>query len=238
MEGLSDLANHLIRHAKRTGITIIVAESCTAGLMSQILSDAEGAADYFHGGFVTYTKEHKTSALGVPASLLRDKGAVCGEVARAMAEGALTNSAAGISAAITGVAGPEPDEDGNPVGRVCVAIARRGFPIRDFEVRYGDIGRDTIRKRAVADALLLDSVYLIRPGKIVKVGVDIRPLGQRAANYVRGDARIRNAVSPVTQGNPAIRHVRNLANCWQPRCGFTKCPGPREFNCRINLRGE
>src|SRR5205085_12207168 len=110
MDELSDLANALIRHARRTGVTIVTAESCTAGLMSQVLSDAEGAAEYFHGGFVTYTKEHKTSALGVSASLLRDKGAVCGEVARAMAEGALEHSTAGISAAITGVAGPEPDD--------------------------------------------------------------------------------------------------------------------------------
>jgi nicotinamide-nucleotide amidase len=153
MDDLSDLANALFRHAKRTGTTIVAAESCTAGLMSQILSDAEGTAEYFHGGFVTYTKEHKTCALGVPASLLRDRGAVCGDVARAMAEGALQHSTAGISAAITGVAGPEPDDDGNPVGLVCVAIARRGFPVRDFEMRYEDIGRDAIRRRAVADAL-------------------------------------------------------------------------------------
>ena len=152
-ETLSKLANDLMRHAKAAGVTIVVAESCTAGMMCQVLSDAEGAADSFHGGFVTYTKEHKTRALGVSAALLREKGAVCAEVARAMAEGALAHSAAGISAAITGVAGPEPDEDGNPVGRVCIAVARRGGPVRAFERHYPDEGRDAIRKRAVADAL-------------------------------------------------------------------------------------
>ncbi len=108
---------------------------------------------FFHGGFVTYTKPHKSCALGVPETLLREKGAVCAEVARAMAEGALEHSRAGISAAITGVAGPEPDEDGNPVGRVCIAIARRGFPTRDLERHYPNVGRDAIRARAVADAL-------------------------------------------------------------------------------------
>ena len=101
----------------------------------------------------TYTKPHKSCALGVPEALLREKGAVCAEVARAMAEGALEHSNAGISAAITGVAGPEPDEDGNPVGRVCIAVARRGFPTRDLERNYPDVGRDAIRERAVADAL-------------------------------------------------------------------------------------
>ena len=150
---LTALANDLVRRAKAADAAIVVAESCTAGLMCQVLSDAEGAADFFHGGCVTYTKAHKTRALGVPAALLRRKGAVCAEVARAMAEGALAHSDAVIAAAITGVAGPEPDEDGNPVGRVCIAVARRGAPARDFERHYGDIGRDTIRERAVTDAM-------------------------------------------------------------------------------------
>jgi nicotinamide-nucleotide amidase len=152
-ETLTALANDLMRRAKAAGVTIVVAESCTAGMMCQVLSDAEGAADSFHGGFVTYTKEHKTRALGVSAALLHEKGAVCAEVARAMAEGALAHSGAGISAAITGVAGPEPDEDGNPVGRVCIAVARRGAAARAFERHYPDQGRDAIRSRAVADAL-------------------------------------------------------------------------------------
>jgi nicotinamide-nucleotide amidase len=59
-----------------------------------------------------------------------------------------------MSVAITGVAGPEPDEDGNPVGRVCIAVARRGFPGHAVEKDYGNIGRDEIRRRAIADALV------------------------------------------------------------------------------------
>ena len=89
----------------------------------------------------------------MPGDVLQKQGAVCGAVARAMAEGALRHSTATLAAAITGVAGPAPDEDGNPVGRVCIAVARSGQPVRDFEYDYGDIGRDTIRQRAVADAL-------------------------------------------------------------------------------------
>ncbi len=79
---------------------------------------------------------------------------MCATVARAMADGALRHSGADIAAAITGVAGPAPDEDGNPVGRVCIAVARRGGAARDFERRYGDIGRDAVRERAVADAMV------------------------------------------------------------------------------------
>lgn len=138
---------------KQHDLTVVAAESCTAGLLCQVLSDAAGAGEHFHGGFVTYTKEHKTNALGVLPQLLRQKGAVCREVARAMAEGALARSSAALAVAITGVAGPEPDEDGNPVGRVCLAVARRGLVVRDLEHNYGDIGRDTVRRCAVANAL-------------------------------------------------------------------------------------
>jgi nicotinamide-nucleotide amidase len=150
---LAPLAEAVLRTARRRKLTLVTAESCTAGLLSQLLSDAEGAADHFHGGFVTYTKQHKTRALQVPAELLRQKGAVCPEVAEAMAEGALRASDATASVAITGVAGPEPDEDGNPVGRVCIAVAQRGALTVAREHAYGDLGRDAIRSAAMADAL-------------------------------------------------------------------------------------
>jgi nicotinamide-nucleotide amidase len=150
---LARAADQLMTLAERAGLTIATAESCTAGLLAQTLSDATGAAVRFHGGFVTYTKAQKTAALGVDADLLRRKGAVCLEVARDMAEGALRHSPADLSAAITGVAGPEPDEDGNPVGHVCIAVARRGSAAQTIFRDYGAIGRDAIRNRAVADAL-------------------------------------------------------------------------------------
>src|ERR1051325_3926885 len=96
MVDLKELANALIERAKEADLGIVTAESCTAGLMCQVLADAEGASQFFHGGFVTYTKLHKSCALGVPETLLREQGAVCAEVARAMAEGALRHSKAGI----------------------------------------------------------------------------------------------------------------------------------------------
>ena len=139
--------------AKKRNLTIVTAESCTAGMLSTILSEAPGAAEHLHGGFVTYTKENKIKSLGVSEHLVTRKGAVCAEVAIAMAEGALKRSPADLAVAVTGVAGPEPDEDGNPVGRVCIAVARRGHETSHFERNYGDIGRDAVRRRAVADAL-------------------------------------------------------------------------------------
>jgi nicotinamide-nucleotide amidase len=150
---LAPIAEELMRALKEKRLTLAVAESCTAGLMGKVLSDVPGAGERFHGGFVTYTKAHKVSALDVPMDLLRQKGAVCLDVARAMAQGALAHSPAQLSAAITGVAGPEPDPDNNPVGRVCIAVARQGAPPTAFERNYGDIGRDAVRERAIADAL-------------------------------------------------------------------------------------
>jgi nicotinamide-nucleotide amidase len=150
---LVEAATEVLALARQQRLTIVTAESCTSGLLATLLSEAPGAAEWLHGGFVTYTKQNKTVALGVPAELLAAKGAVCREVALAMAEGALARSPADIAAAITGVAGPSPDEDGNPVGRVCIAVARRGFPAGHLERDYGDIGREAVREQAMADAL-------------------------------------------------------------------------------------
>jgi nicotinamide-nucleotide amidase len=60
---------------------------------------------------------------------------------------------ADLAVAITGVAGPEPDEHGSPVGRVCIAIGARGKAVRGFARGYEDRGHEAIRRRAIADAL-------------------------------------------------------------------------------------
>ncbi len=143
-QSLLNAAERVMALAKEKRLTLVTAESCTSGLLAAVLSEAPGAAELLHGGFVTYTKCHKTIALGVPEALLTRKGAVCPEVAAAMAQGALARSAADLATAITGVAGPSPDEDGNPVGLVCLAVARRGFPTVHICKEYGDIGRDAM----------------------------------------------------------------------------------------------
>ncbi len=152
---LNLLAGRTLETARRKGLTLITAESCTAGQLATVLSRAPGAAELLHGGFVTYTKQNKVKALGVKEPLLGQQGAVCPAVALAMAEGALERSPATLSAAITGVAGPDPDEDGNPVGRVCIAAACTGKPTHTVQMEYGDLGRESIQARAVADALKL-----------------------------------------------------------------------------------
>jgi nicotinamide-nucleotide amidase len=153
MSDVERLAERLLKLLETNRLKLVVAESCTAGLLSQKLADAPGASAHFNGGFVTYTKEQKTTALDVSPTLLREQSAVCGAVARAMAEGALRRSSADLAAAITGVAGPEPDPDGNPVGRVCIAVERRGGATEQRERHYGNRARDEIRACAIAETI-------------------------------------------------------------------------------------
>jgi Competence-damaged protein len=82
-------ARRILQQAKSYDLTIVTAESCTAGAVATALSSAPGAADYFLGGFLTYTKKMKNKILRVPLKILKNKGAVCREVAEAMAAGAL-----------------------------------------------------------------------------------------------------------------------------------------------------
>lgn len=151
---LTELAKQVLEIAKANNCSIVTAESCTAGKLSGLLSEAPGAGALLHGGFVSYTKANKVKALGVSPDLLKEKGAVCVDVAVEMAKGALARSPATMAVAITGVAGPESDEDGNPVGLVCIAVKRkRGPPIR-LEKRYENAGRDAVQEQAMADALI------------------------------------------------------------------------------------
>jgi nicotinamide-nucleotide amidase len=146
-------AAEIVELAKECACTIVTAESCTGGLLAAVLAEVPGAAKQLQGGFVTYTKDQKTIALGISRALLGRESAVSKAVACSMAEGALARSVADLSVAITGVAGPESDEDGNPVGLVHIAAARRGAPTLHHEHRFGDIGRDKVLYQAVMAAL-------------------------------------------------------------------------------------
>jgi nicotinamide-nucleotide amidase len=152
------LAEEIFNCAKLNGDTIVTAESCSAGLLALSFSKVEGASQYFMGGFVTYTKDMKMRALGVPAELLEDKTAVCGEVAEAMAMGALSRSGATLAVSVTGVAGPSEDEDGNPVGLVYCGVARKGVGSKHIQLqcRPG-------RPEAILDEACNQALRFLRP---------------------------------------------------------------------------
>src|SRR5262249_41792533 len=108
--------------ARRTE-TICPAESCTGGLLTQLLTEVPGSSKWTLGGFVTYSNGLKESVLGVPRELLQQHGAVSEPVVRAMAEGARQRSGATWSPAITGVAGPAGGAPEKPVGTVWLGLA-------------------------------------------------------------------------------------------------------------------
>ena len=154
-QSIKEAAERLMEQARARQLTLATVESCTAGSLAHLLSQAEGAADTLHGGFIVYTKDNKTAAVGVSRELLAAHTAVSAQVAEAMAIGGLARCPADVVAAITGVAGPEPDEDGNPVGLVYVAVAARDGGIKVERHDFGKRSKNEICTAAIQAALAL-----------------------------------------------------------------------------------
>ncbi len=134
------------------GERLATAESCTGGLIAAACTSVAGSSDWFERGFVTYSNEAKTQAIGVPAALIATHGAVSEEVVRAMATGALAHSLADWAVAVTGIAGPGGAVPGKPVGTVWLAIARRGGVVQAERLQL-DGDRSVVREQTVQRAL-------------------------------------------------------------------------------------
>ena len=127
------------------GATVATAESCTGGGIAERLTAVPGSSAYVDRGWVTYTNAAKEAQLGVPGGVLDKHGAVSEPVARAMVQGALERSPAGLALAVTGIAGPGGGSAAKPVGTVWIGAGRRGcepearcfhFPGSRGEVRW------------------------------------------------------------------------------------------------------
>ena len=112
---LVERAIEALDSAKRAGLKVVTAESCTGGLVAMVLSEAPGAAEFLEGGFVTYTPEQKCAALELDPLLIEKHGAVSAEVADARGP-RRSRMLAGGHCRERHRRGPEPDERGNPVG--------------------------------------------------------------------------------------------------------------------------
>ncbi len=154
-EELRGEAKRVLALCRARGLKIATAESCTGGLLAATLTEIAGSSDVVDCGFVTYSNAAKEAMLGVPAATLKRYGAVSAETAAAMAEGALKNSQADLSVAITGIAGPGGGTKQKPVGLVHFAAARRNGGRRARVARFGRIGRSRVRALSVAEALAL-----------------------------------------------------------------------------------
>lgn len=135
----------------RAGLTVAVAESCTAGLLAAALTDVPGASAWFRGGLVVYADDLKVTLAEVAPTLLRQHGAVSEPTARALAEGARRRLGADVGVGITGIAGPGGGTPEKPVGLVFVALALPAGTEAKRLLLPGD--RDLVRRRSVAVAL-------------------------------------------------------------------------------------
>lgn len=145
------LVNSVLKAAEARGVSLATAESCTGGLVSSVLTDVEGRSHVFERGYVVYTDDAKADELAVPRRLLERHGAVSEPVARAMAEGALRASGAGVALAVTGFAGPAGPED--EPGLVHFAVAAAGAPTVHEEHHFGEVGRGSCRIECLRVAL-------------------------------------------------------------------------------------
>lgn len=151
------LAQLVARAMTLRGGMLVTAESCTGGGLGSLLTSIPGSSAWFERGYITYSNESKQEMLGIPAETLNSYGAVSEQTAAAMATGAITNSHAAISVAITGIAGPDGGTAEKPVGTVCLAWSIRNGETRTTRVLF-DGDRRMIREQAILMALqgLLD----------------------------------------------------------------------------------
>ncbi len=120
---IEDQAARAVAALKRAGRTFTCAESCTGGLVGKRVTDIAGSSAVYPGGLIVYSDFAKHHLLGVPKSMLRDQGAVSEAVARELAERVRAKLGTDFGAGVTGIAGPDGDGSGKPVGLIYVALS-------------------------------------------------------------------------------------------------------------------
>ena len=153
-EDAEDLPRVVGRRLRERGWKVALAESCTGGMISAMLTDVPGSSEYFLGAVVSYANAAKEGFLGVDPETLRRFGAVSPETALAMARGALDRFGADVAASVTGIAGPDGGSAEKPVGTVHFGLAARdGAAVTKKRLFGGD--RTVVRRASAVQALEL-----------------------------------------------------------------------------------
>lgn len=151
---LQNAAKEVLQKAEKKKLKIVLAESCTGGLLSALFTEIQGSSKVFERAFIVYSNEAKQEMLQVKKDLLDNFGAVSEEVAVAMALGAIKNSCAQISLAITGIAGPDGGSKEKPVGLVYIAALNINNPQHIIKRKFNFTGdRVQIRAQALIEAM-------------------------------------------------------------------------------------
>jgi nicotinamide-nucleotide amidase len=139
------------------GLTLSVAESCTGGYISHLLTQHPGSSKVFFGGAISYSYELKESILGVKNETLTQFGAVSKETVTEMVEGALLNFKSDFALAVTGIAGPDGGTPDKPVGTVWIAVATANKTIAK-KLTFGNKRRQNIERSAIAALNMLNTL--------------------------------------------------------------------------------
>ena len=149
------IASLVLSQLKEDGLCFATAESCTGGLIGEMITALPGSSQVYAGGIISYSNEVKMKVLSVKEETLNIFGAVSEETAAQMAEGALKLTGADIAVSVTGIAGPTGAVPGKPVGTVCFGIATQKST-ETYTKRFGETHtRDEIRNKAAEFALSL-----------------------------------------------------------------------------------
>ncbi len=148
---MHDVAQEMYDILRGSGMTVAVAESCTGGLVTDMITDVPGSSEYFVFGVTVYADRAKIDVLGVHEDTLAQYGAVSAEVAEQMARGAANVGRATFAVSTTGIAGPTGATPNKPVGLVYLGFAG---PHGSRAVRCEfDGGRRSVKKQAARAAI-------------------------------------------------------------------------------------
>ena len=148
---IAQLVEQLAELAIQKNIMLATAESCTGGGIATAMTALAGSSAWFDAGFVTYSNEAKNRMLNVPMAVIETHGAVSESVVEAMTAGAVANSQAQLSVAVSGVAGPGGGTESKPIGTVWIAWRSASESVTQLYQFNGD--RDSVRLQTVEQAL-------------------------------------------------------------------------------------
>ncbi|MBN2395736.1 MAG: competence/damage-inducible protein A, partial [Candidatus Atribacteria bacterium] len=155
-QSLEEVVGNMLRS---NHLTLAVAESCTGGMLGEIITSVAGSSDYFKGGIISYDGEIKEKLLGVPQEMMMQYGQVSEQVASEMARSVRKKCNSNIGLSITGIAGPGGGSQEKPVGLVYIALADEQQAIFQKHQLFRD--RQTIRLRSARRALNMLRLHLI-----------------------------------------------------------------------------
>ena len=159
VEGDRDALGILIDTLRKHHATVSAAESCTGGLISELLTSRPGSSEFMVGAVTSYAASAKHDVLGVSESVIKEHGTVSAECALGMADGVRRLMASHYSLSVTGVAGPDTDE-GKAVGTVYLGFSGKERTSVSVLLPFSSWGRDSIRRKAAVSAMLLLAKFI------------------------------------------------------------------------------